>query len=400
MIKLLSLLLCLLLLTGCAAPAERAEAPAATEVAAAVPSATPAGQYGPILLSMGIDPLRLFSQPSTFLLQAWEVAEMHAAKYQTIPGLYEIEDIYLGGIDSRLWIQIEDDNLYYVALAHPLSEEVYDGLYKQIVDVLGEPHALQDYDENYHRIDIESYHQWACPFAIWELPGYKIELGKTPGGNTEPYLYLAAFQEQMDIQNIYLHHYTQAGPCCPHTNDWIFNEDCIFVDPLLFQDAWEVIVERYKARPAFRGEASRRYVNDLSQPYSYVIPEIQFGELEASFVFQQQEDGRIAEPTYIVDVTGLSPEQIQKTYMQIYNEIDHLAGSRAIQSISLDELDAAQFDPNTWPATSQEYLLQEIWIEREGDVYAFTLSCRQYGEMPWNDVRATIAFTMERKNCE
>lgn len=41
MIKLLSLLLCLLLLAGCAAPAEQVQPPAATEAAAATPVPTP-----------------------------------------------------------------------------------------------------------------------------------------------------------------------------------------------------------------------------------------------------------------------------------------------------------------------------------------------------------------------
>ena len=41
MCKLLSLLLCLLLLAGCAAPAEQVQPPAATEAAAATPIPTP-----------------------------------------------------------------------------------------------------------------------------------------------------------------------------------------------------------------------------------------------------------------------------------------------------------------------------------------------------------------------
>ena len=41
MVKFLSLLFCLLLLGGCVAPAERGQAPAATEAAAATPVPTP-----------------------------------------------------------------------------------------------------------------------------------------------------------------------------------------------------------------------------------------------------------------------------------------------------------------------------------------------------------------------
>jgi len=314
----------------------------------------------PTALPETVDPLGFYRLQQEECLTADLAAEKFDAKYERVPGLYEIKNVYMDGRDVRLWLQTNEDEtrIRQITLVQVYSHYMYETLYHEIVAVLGGADELSVYDDYYNRVPIETYDSDEHPFAVWNLDGYTLELGVNPPGNMEQGFYLAAFQGEYD-EKMAGFFYEQDGPCCPHETNFHFTEECIFLDPELFQSEAAEVFKKYRAVNAYEWEKSRRYPGDPEWPYEYVIEGIEYLGRDAKFTFfADTNSNQIYEAKYTIDITELDADAVQELYLQIY---DALLGCGATPSFSYDEdphslaVDAFNSEAWTWMNYPENY---------------------------------------------
>ena len=140
MVKLLSLLLCLLLLPGCAAPVERAEAPGPS-LHDASPSTAPPEQAQAIRLLASIDPVGFTRDPDVLQMDIADLAAKYGAKDPTMPDLYEIPGYILGDYEARLFIQTNAGKVRQIVAAQTqeVPTSAFEDVYLSMVEELGQP---------------------------------------------------------------------------------------------------------------------------------------------------------------------------------------------------------------------------------------------------------------------
>lgn len=373
MMKLIAAVLSALLLFGGCESARRAEpvdgtgAGNATEQTPPLPEETPSETETPPVyptaLPETVDPLGFYRLQQEENLTADLAAEKFDAKYERVPGLYEIKNVYMNGRDVRLWLQTNEDEtrIRQVTLVQVYSHYMYETLYHEIVAVLGEPDGLYlfDYQAN-KRVRTEEFilPEEKPLYSVWDLEGYTLELGANFPGNMEQGFYLAAFQGEYD-EKMAGCFYEQDGPCCPHETNFHFTEECIFLDPELFQSEAAEVFKKYRAVNAYEWEKSRRYPGDPEWPYEYVIEGIEYLGRDAKFTFFSDTDSsQIYHPKYTIDITGLDADAVQELYLQIY---DALLGCGATPSFSYYEdphslaVDAFNSEAWTWMTYLENY---------------------------------------------
>ena len=314
-------------------------------------------------LPESIDPLGFYRAQQEECLTADLAAEKFDAKYERVPGLYEIKNVYMNGRDVRLWLQTNEDEtrIRQITLVQVYSHYMYETLYHEIVAVLGEPDGLYlfDYQAN-KRVRTEEFilPEEKPLYSVWNLEGYTLELGANFPGNMEQGFYLAAFQGEYDHEMAGCF-YEQDGPCCPHETNFHFTEECIFLDPELFQSEAAEVFKKYRAVNAYEWEKSRRYPGDPEWPYEYVIEGIEYLGRDAKFTFFSDTDSsQIYHPKYTIDITGLDADAVQELYLQIY---DALLGCGATPSFSYYEdphslaVDAFNSEAWTWMTYPENY---------------------------------------------
>lgn len=373
MMKLIAAVLSALLLFGGCESARRAEpvdgtgAGNATEQTPPLPEETPSETETPPVyptaLPETVDPLGFYRLQQEENLTADLAAEKFDAKYERVPGLYEIKNVYMNGRDVRLWLQTNEDEtrIRQITLVQVYSHYMYETLYHEIVAVLGEPDGLYlfDYQAN-KRVRTEEFilPEEKPLYSVWDLEGYTLELGANFPGNMEQGFYLAAFQGEYD-EKMAGCFYEQDGPCCPHETNFHFTEECIFLDPELFQSEAAEVFKKYRAVNAYEWEKSRRYPGDPEWPYEYVIEGIEYLGRDAKFTFFSDTDSsQIYHPKYTIDITGLDADAVQELYLQIY---DALLGCGATPSFSYYEdphslaVDAFNSEAWTWMTYLENY---------------------------------------------
>ena len=373
MMKLIAAVLSALLLFGGCQSARRTEpvdgtgAGNATEQTPPLPEETPSETETlpvyPTALPETVDPLGFYRLQQEENLTADLAAEKFDAKYERVPGLYEIKNVYMGGRDVRLWLQTNEDEtrIRQITLVQVYSHHLYETLYHEIVAVLGEPDGLYlfDYQAN-KRVRTEEFilPEEKPLYSVWNLEGYTLELGANFPGNMEQGFYLAAFQGEYD-EKMAGCFYEQDGPCCPHETNFHFTEECIFLDPELFQNEAAEVFKKYRAVNAYEWEKSRRYPGDPEWPYEYVIEGIEYLGRDAKFTFFSDTDSsQIYHPKYTIDITGLDADAVQELYLQIY---DALLGCGATPSFSYYEdphslaVDAFNSEAWTWMTYLENY---------------------------------------------
>jgi len=370
MMKLIAAVLSALLLFGGCQSARRTEpadgtgAGNATEQTPPLPeetaSETEALAAYPTALPESIDPLGFYRAQQEECLTADLAAEKFDAKYERVPGLYEIKNVYMDGRDVRLWLQTNEDEtrIRQITLVQVYGHHLYETLYHEIVGVLGGADELSVYDDYYNRVPIETYDSDEHPFAVWNLDGYTLELGVNPPGNMAQGFYLAAFRGEYD-EKMAGFFYEQDGPCCPHETNFHFTEECIFMDPELFRGDAAAIFEKYRATNAYNWEKSRRYPGDPEWPYAYVIEGIEYLGRDAKFTFFADiNSNQIDKAKYTIDITGLDADAVRELYLQIY---DALLGCGATPSFSYYEdphslaVDAFNSEAWTWMSYPENY---------------------------------------------
>ena len=152
--------------------------PLQEEPAAAIKEA-PAG---PVELPESIDPLGFYRAQQEECLTADLAAEKYDAKYERVPGLYEIKNVYMNGKDVRLWLQTNEDEtrIRQITLVQVYSHYMYEALYHEIVAVLGEPDGLYLFDfQANKRVRTEEFilPEEKPLYSVWNLEGYTLELG-------------------------------------------------------------------------------------------------------------------------------------------------------------------------------------------------------------------------------
>lgn len=373
MMKLIAAVLSALLLFGGCQSARRTEpvdgtgAGNATEQTPPLPEETPSETETlpvyPTALPETVDPLGFYRLQQEENLTADLAAEKFDAKYERVPGLYEIKNVYMNGKDVRLWLQTNEDEtrIRQITLVQVYSHYMYETLYHEIVAVLGEPDGLYlfDYQAN-KRVRTEEFilPEEKPLYSVWDLEGYTLELGANFPGNMEQGFYLAAFQGEYD-EKMAGCFYEQDGPCCPHETNFHFTEECIFLDPELFQSKAAEVFKKYRAVNAYEWETSRRYPGDPEWPYEYVIEGIEYLGRDAKFTFFSDTDSsQIYHPKYTIDITGLDADAVQELYLQIY---DALLGCGATPSFSYYEdphslaVDAFNSEAWTWMTYLENY---------------------------------------------
>lgn len=373
MMKLIAAVLSALLLFGGCQSARRTEpvdgtgAGNATEQTPPLPEETPSETETPPVyptaLPETVDPLGFYRLQQEENLTADLAAEKFDAKYERVPGLYEIKNVYMNGRDVRLWLQTNEDEtrIRQITLVQVYSHYMYETLYHEIVAVLGEPNGLYlfDYQAN-KRVRTEEFilPEEKPLYSVWDLEGYTLELGANFPGNMEQGFYLAAFQGEYD-EKMAGCFYEQDGPCCPHETNFHFTEECIFLDPELFQSEAAEVFKKYRAVNAYEWEKSRRYPGDPEWPYEYVIEGIEYLGRDAKFTFFSDTDSsQIYHPKYTIDITGLDADAVQELYLQIY---DALLGCGATPSFSYYEdphslaVDAFNSEAWTWMTYLENY---------------------------------------------
>ena len=306
-------------------------------------AATKEPAAGPVALPESIDPLGFYRAQQEECLTADLAAEKFDAKYERVPGLYEIKNVYMNGRDVRLWLQTNEDETRI----------------RQITLVQVYSHYLFDYQAN-KRVRTEEFilPEEKPLYSVWNLEGYTLELGANFPGNMEQGFYLAAFQGEYDHEMAGCF-YEQDGPCCPHETNFHFTEECIFLDPELFQSEAAEVFKKYRAVNAYEWEKSRRYPGDPEWPYEYVIEGIEYLGRDAKFTFFSDTDSsQIYHPKYTIDITGLDADAVQELYLQIY---DALLGCGATPSFSYYEdphslaVDAFNSEAWTWMTYPENY---------------------------------------------
>ena len=326
-------------------------------------AATKEPAAGPVALPESIDPLGFYRAQQEECLTADLAAEKYDAKYERVPGLYEIKNVYMNGKDVRLWLQTNEDEtrIRQITLVQVYSHYMYETLYHEIVAVLGEPDGLYLFDfQANKRVRTEEFilPEEKPLYSVWNLEGYTLELGANFPGNMEQGFYLAAFQGEYD-EEMAGFFYEQEGPCCPHETNFHFTEECIFMDPELFRGDAETIYKKYRATNAYDGERSRRYPGDPEWPYAYVIEGIEYLGRDAKFTFFADiNSNQIDKAKYTIDITGLDADAVRELYLQIY---DALLGCGATPSFSYYEdphslaVDAFNSEAWTWMSCPENY---------------------------------------------
>ena len=327
-------------------------------------AATKEPAAGPVALPESIDPLGFYRAQQEEGLTADLAAEKYNAKYERVAGLYEVKNVYLDGWDVRLWLQTNEDStrIKQVMLTYLYSPYIYTELYHEIIAAIGEPDGLYLYDfQNGKRIPTDEF---VLPeekplYSVWELDGCTLELGINFPGNKAQGAYLVAFQGDECDYEMAGFFYEQEGPCCPHETNFHFTEECIFMDPDLFQGEATTILKKYRATNAYDGERSRRYPGDPEWPYAYVIEGIEYLGRDAKFTFFADiNSNQIDKAEYTIDITGLDADAVRELYLQIY---DALLGCGATPSFSYYEdphslaVDAFNSEAWTWMSCPENY---------------------------------------------
>lgn len=327
----------------------------------------------PVALPESIDPLGFYRAQQEEGLTADLAAEKYNAKYERIAGLYEVKNVYLDGWDARLWLQTNEDStrIKQVMLAYLYYSRVYDALYSEIVAVLGDADELSIYDDYYNRVPIEAYDSDEHPFAIWKLGDYTLELGVNPPGNMAQGAYLVAFQGDECDYEMTGFFYEQKGPCCPHETNFHFTEECIFMDPELFRGDAAAIFEKYRATNAYNGERSRRYPDDYSYQYNYVVDGIDYLGQSARFVFRESESGsgKLYHAGYEIDITNASADTVKGIILQIYDAFLTCSATPSDSDADPHTLGVEAFDARTWDM--DHYIYYDLRLDLEN----FTLRC-------------------------
>lgn len=353
--------------------------PLQEEPAAAIKEA-PAG---PVELPESIDPLGFYRAQQEECLTADLAAEKYDAKYERVPGLYEIKNVYMNGKDVRLWLQTNEDEtrIRQITLVQVYSHYMYEALYHEIVAVLGEPDGLYLFDfQANKRVRTEEFilPEEKPLYSVWNLEGYTLELGANFPGNMEQGFYLAAFQGEYDHEMASFF-YEQEGPCCPHETNFHFTEDCIFMDPELFRGDAAEIFEKYRATNAYTGERSRRYPGDYSYQYSYVVDGIDYHGQSARFVFRESESGsgKLYHAGYEIDITNASADTVKDIILQIYDAFLACSATPSDSDVDPHTLEVEAFDARTWDMD------HDIYYSLRLDSENFTLRCST--NIRWKD---------------
>ncbi len=349
--------------------------PAETAVATKEPAADP------VALPESIDPLGFYRAQQEEGLTADLAAEKYNAKYERVAGLYEVKNVYLDGRDARLWLQTNEDStrIKQAMLVHLYYSRVYDALYSEIIAVLGDADELSIYDDYYNRVPIEAYDSDEHPFAVWKLGDYTLELGVNPPGNMAQGFYLVAFQGDECDYEMSGFFYEQKGPCCPHETNFHFTEECIFMEPELFRGDAAAIFEKYRATNAYDGERSRRYPDDYSYQYNYVVEGIDYLGQSARFVFRESESGsgKLYRAGYEIDITNASADTVKDVILQIYDAFLACSATPSDSDVDPHTLGVEAFDARNWDM--DHYIYYDLRLDLEN----FTLRCSS--NIRWKD---------------
>lgn len=350
------ILICCLLVSGCVPSVDLSVSPSAegstlpsadipilspelTTESAATSSATPELPSEPgLMLSKLCDPLGFFADPEVYTLPVEEIAVKYGAVYETVPDLYEIPNITVGGSDARLFIQTKDGKveqvlttlnaslgyLFETPEGSPNNEDVY----QTLIDTLGEPDRYYDYYEE-KEIGAEDFPDVTNHTAAqWKHDGRTYEFGYVGrGADGERPHYIAVYREKLSMWEF--HYYARPSDCCPHEDmGAYFDPTGIFMDKALFTDDAETVLSHYSARPAYESESSREFVGDLSWPYVYVIDGFAAGGHSAKLNFgsnlQTSEYGW--EATYCIDLLGQKAETVYAFVNEVISQIAAVPG--------------------------------------------------------------------------
>lgn len=272
----LPLLLCLLLLGGCAAPAAQVQAapgPAASPTAtpSPAPTATPA-----FAVPECLDPLGVTKDPALRTEPAIHMAEKYGAQAPVLPDIYEVPGYILGALEARLIIKTENGKVTQVA-ARQTKDARYSSSFKEvylsIVEELGLPDEALGTDIYRNRafVPISPDSVLEHPTEIkarWYLEDRILEFGEPVYGNFPMYWYLAVYTDELDRFSIF--GYDRANDCCPHDAGTYYDPLGIYKDPELFTADAETILEKYGAQETYQHLLESTSYGEYPYPFHYI----------------------------------------------------------------------------------------------------------------------------------
>ena len=200
----LSLLLCLLLLTGCAAPAAQVEAPGPS-IHDASPSTAPPEQAQAIRLPASIDPIGFTRDPDVLQMDIADLAAKYGAKDPTMPDLYEIPGYVLGDYEARLFIQANAGNVRQIVAAQTqeVPTSAFEGVYLSMVEELGQPDeafGANSYCEFVSIAPDNLLTHTGEVMARWYLEDRIFEIGEEIVGSQPSKWYVAAYVDRLNTE--------------------------------------------------------------------------------------------------------------------------------------------------------------------------------------------------------
>ena len=322
MIKLLSLLLCLLLLAGCAAPVQTNNStPAVTPTLTwmAETSIPPADTVEEAINRL--DPLGLVRAEVVHTLPAADVAACYGGEYDTYDNAFEVPDFSVGGRRARLILFADKEELTQITVTQIFDDvSVPKDVYDQIIQGLGNPDSMYELNRNSETGQIDEATLFFTgsteSYQIhWEKEGYNVYFGLESE---------ALYEESFDIWYLAI----CRGRLDMTPTDWFMlpeeERNTVTMHPvidfgsLLTVDCLEMpvleILEQWKARPVYRGVALGEYA-----PQGYRIKGLTVYGQPAEIRFLG--DPQIYWLSCSLDMGQLSWDDGEELYEGIYQDI-------------------------------------------------------------------------------
>ena len=327
----LSLLLCLLLLPGCAAPVERAEAPGPS-LHDASPSTAPPEQAQAIRLPASIDPVGFTRDPDVLQMDIADLAAKYGAKDPTMPDLYEIHDYILGDYEARLFIQTNAGKVRQIVAAQTqeVPTSAFEDVYLSMVEELGQPDEAFGENSYCEFVSITPDNLLTHTgevMARWYLEDRIFEIGEEIVGSQPSKWYVAAYVDRLNHRTIYA--YPFGNDCCPHGASTYFDPLGIYHDPELFTAQAQTILADYGAQTVCATDLKRTSPSEAPAPVIYVVDGLKILD-HAAFLFfypVSESDPRIAKGRYLIPLDDVSPQDAMVLFQALQRTLDTALGA-------------------------------------------------------------------------
>ncbi len=326
------ILLVCLFLCGCAARAALQE-PTSDSANAPVPGASAPSASGlpeksvelpsAALLPASCDPAGIFGDSELFTLPAGQIAAKYDAEYKEVPGVYEITGLHIGGDFTMLRIIVRNGEIEQVHTTQSMYAG-YEEIYYEMKKLLGEPSAFYEWNDYWELEPSDRFEEETT--VMWKHKDCTFELGTTESCARGRAMYIAAYRNKLD--RTYFHWYDISYYPLdrkPEYTDWAFDPTGIYHDPELFTAGTEDILSKYHATPTYAGVIWDSYEGE--HPYTYIIEGLLIEGCETTLEFTYDDSKRISRVDYNINVMGKSPEQIQKVFTSLGNQITAALGN-------------------------------------------------------------------------